>query len=347
MRLVLDDWAAHGAAHALILGVRLGRSVLLREVVLARQVGILKVLERAAVPDVGPRLGDRVDDRAGGPAELGVELVGDYLEFLDGFDRGPGLGARPLADDVVVVVAAVQHVVVVARILAVHRDRVAAERFGADRRDDAGEETDEADEVAVDRRQLDELARGDVAADLLGGHVEHRRFRRDVHDFAERPDLERQIDRRRFADLEFHVTAQELLEALQLGTELVSPRHDAADDEGAVLAGDGLAEHAGVLIPHGHRHTRQHRPLGVEHPATDLGRTLLRNRRGDAEHQGEHPRTGLPDHLSCPPLSSKLSVGVRYGSRKNGLRRASLVEGEIHRSGSRPRGMCEIPRFFS
>ena len=249
-----------------------------------------------------PGLGDGVDDRAGGPAELGVELVGDHLEFLDRFDWRPRLRPRPLADDVVVVVAAVQHVVVVARVLAVDGDRVAAERLGADGRDDAGEQADEADEVAVDRRQLDELARGDVAADLLGGHVEHRRFRRDVDDFADRPDLERHVDRRRLADLELHVAAQELLEALQLGADFVSPRHDAADDEGAVLAGDGLAEHAGVLIPDGHRHARQHRPLRVEHPSTDLGRTLLRERRGDAEQQGEHPRTGLPDHLSSPAL---------------------------------------------
>ena len=112
------------------------------------------------------------------------------------------------------------------------------------------------------------------------------------------PTSSGKLERRGLAHFEFHVTAQELLEALQLGTELVSPRHDAADDEGAIRAGDGLAEHAGVLIPHGHRHTRQHRPLRVEHPATDLGRTLLRKRRGDAEQQGEHPRTGLPDHLS-------------------------------------------------
>ena len=93
-----------------------------------------------------------------------------------GLDRGPRLRAGALADDVVVVVAAVQHVVVVARILAVHRDRIAAERLGADRGHDAGEQADEADEVAVDRRQLDELARGDVAADFLRGDVDDRRL---------------------------------------------------------------------------------------------------------------------------------------------------------------------------
>ena len=108
---------------------------------------------------VGAGLGHRVHDRAGGAAELGVELVGDDLELLDRLDRRPRLHPRALPDHVVVVVAAVDRVVVVARILAVDADRVAAERLGADRRDDAREQADEADEVAVDARQLRRASR--------------------------------------------------------------------------------------------------------------------------------------------------------------------------------------------
>ena len=116
--------------------------------------------KRAAAQVVGARLRHSVDHRAGRPPELGVELVGDDLELLDRLDRRPRLHPGALPDDVVVVVAAVDRVVVVSRILAVDADRVAAERLGADRGDDARKQPDEADEVAVDARQLDErLAR--------------------------------------------------------------------------------------------------------------------------------------------------------------------------------------------
>ena len=99
---------------------------------------------------------------------------------------------------------------------------------------------------------------------------------------------------------------------------------------------DGLAEHAGVLVPHGHRHARQHRPLRVEHPAADFGGSLLRERRGDAEQQGEHPRTGLPDHPFLP-LHPCISPSVRYGRRKADDDDALALAGTaIQRSGSLP-----------
>src|SRR6185503_12296473 len=127
----------------------------------------LEIAGAAAADLVGAGLGDGVDHGAGGAAELGVELIGDDLELLDGFDRRPRLRPGALPDDVVVVVAAVQHVVVVARILAVDADRVAAERFSADRGNDARQQPDEADEVAVHARQLDQRFAGDIAADFL------------------------------------------------------------------------------------------------------------------------------------------------------------------------------------
>ena len=73
-----------------------------------RRVG--EVAERAAVPEVGALLGDRVDDAGGGGAVLGVELVRDDLELLDRFERRPRLRARAAAAQVVVVAPAVHQV---------------------------------------------------------------------------------------------------------------------------------------------------------------------------------------------------------------------------------------------
>ena len=72
---------------------------------------------------------------------------------------------------------------------------------------DAGKKADEADEVAVDRRKIDELAARDVAADFLGRHVDERRLGRDGHDLLDAADGELQIERRRLADLEANVLA--------------------------------------------------------------------------------------------------------------------------------------------
>ena len=69
------------------------------------------VMEEAAVRLVGARLGDDVDDAAGGAPELGVGAAGDDLEFLHRVERdvdGGALAAHLLAEEAVVVVAAVQ-----------------------------------------------------------------------------------------------------------------------------------------------------------------------------------------------------------------------------------------------
>ena len=95
--------------------------------------------------------------------------------------------------------------------------------------DDARQQADEADEVAVDRRQIGELARGDVAADFLRRDVDDRRLGADVHHFLDRPHFQRQIERRRLADLELDGLLHRL-EARERGGHFIWPRHDAADE---------------------------------------------------------------------------------------------------------------------
>ncbi len=278
MRLVLDDRTADRAAELTALGVGLVEVALLGEVVLRGPVGILPEGEGAAVKVVRSALGHRVDDGAGRAPELGVELVGDDLELLDGLDGGPRLRAGALTDDIVVVVAAVQHVVVAARIRSVHRNRIRAERLGADARDDAREQADEADEVAIDRRQVDELAAADVAADFLGRDIDERRLGRHAHDFLDAADGELQIERRRLADFEADVAQPQLLESLQLGGDLVHTWRQAADEICSVRAADGLAEHPCRLVLRDHRCPRHGGALRVNDLALDLGRSLLRER---------------------------------------------------------------------
>ncbi len=289
MQLVPNDRSPHRAAPALVLRVRLRQALLLREEVLLGHLAALEVAEPGPADLVRARLRDRIDDGPRGPAELRVVLVRQHLEFLDRLDRRPRLRARALPDDVVVVVAAVEHVVVVAWILPVDRDRVAAERLRADRRHDSRQQADEPDEVAVHARQLDQRLLRDVAADFLRRHVDERRVGVDGDRLFERADLHRDLDARRLADLEPQILAVEFLEPLQLGDGFVHAGHEPACHERPVGAADGFAEHAGLLIANRDGDPRQHRSLRVHDAAAQFGRALLR-RGGRREEQGEqHP----------------------------------------------------------
>ncbi len=321
---VLDDRTAEGAAELAPLRVRLAQLAGPGEIVLGGPIGVLSEAEGAAVKDVGAALGHRVDDRAGRAPELGVELVGDDLELLDRFERGPGLGPGPLSDDVVVVVAAVEHVVVVPRVGAVHRNRVRAERFGADAGYDSRQQPDEPDEVAVDRRQIDELASGDVAADFLGARVDQRRVGGHVHRFRELADFERHVDRGGLSDLQHHVPAQEFLESLQLGGDLIPSRHDPADEERAVGVRDRFAEHAGVLVAHVHRDPRQHGALRVEYAAAHFRGSLLRVARSYAEEQRQHTPNDVPGHSIPPSVEKEIQHPRGYDWRKSSYAEATL-----------------------
>jgi len=293
VRLVLDHRAAEREAVLLELGVGLLQVVLLREVVLLGQRGVLDERESAAAEAVGPALRDRVDDRAGGAPELGVVLVGQYLELLDRLERRPRLGPGALADHVVVVVPAVEQVVVVAGILAVDAHGVGAKRLRRDVGDDARQQADEPDVVAVDRGQVGELAVVDVSADLLRGDVDDRRLRRHRQLLAHSADLQAHVDRGRLADLEPDVALADALEARELRGELVGSGQDAGQVVASVAGRTGLAEDAAPLVLDDDRHSGQRCPLLIRHAPAQLGRALLGEgaRGGKARDEGEE-RTG-------------------------------------------------------
>ena len=127
MRLVLHKRTAEVGIPSHVVRVGFGEVALRDEEVRPREARILNVERAAPGETVRALLGDRVDDGAGRAAELGVVLVRDHLQFLKPLERHPRLRSRALADHVVVVVGAVEHVVVVARIHAVHADGVRPE----------------------------------------------------------------------------------------------------------------------------------------------------------------------------------------------------------------------------
>ena len=288
MNLVPDDGAAGRPAPPLVLGIGLPRALLNREVVLFRQAPILHEGEGRAAKLVRARLGDGVDHRARRAAVLGIVLPGDDLEFLNRFDRRPRLGPRALPDDVVVVVAAVEHVVVVPGILAVHGNRIAAERFRADGGDDSGKQPDEADEIAVDAGQLHQRLAPDVAAELLRRHVHERRLARHGDGLLDRSDRQRDVDAGGLSDLEPQLPAIGFLEALELSRYLIGARDEAARDERAVGARHRLAEHARPFVPDDHRGARQNGPLFVDDASTQFRRALLRGGSRGHDQRKQH-----------------------------------------------------------
>ena len=117
-------------------------------------------VEQAAVQLVGARLRDDVDDAAGGAAELRVGTARHDLEFLHRLQRDVdrrALAAELLAEESVVVVAAIEADVVVHASLTAERDLVAVRAL-----DDAhaGREGEQILELAAeDGRRADRWSR--------------------------------------------------------------------------------------------------------------------------------------------------------------------------------------------
>ena len=178
---------------------RFGEVVARDEEVLRRHRRVGEVPDGAPAPRVRPLLGDRVDDAGRGRAVLRIELVGDDLELLNGLEWGPRLRARAAAAQVVVVAPAIHQEHDAAAMLAVDGDAIGRGIAGGVV-DHAGQQRDQAGEVARPRRQLRELARRHVAADLRRREVHLRRLGGNRHVLFQAADAQRQIDLQRRAD---------------------------------------------------------------------------------------------------------------------------------------------------
>src|SRR5262249_30368601 len=109
---IADDGASEEGAVALFAERRLARALRLRERVLRVERIVAMEREEPALDLIGARTRDDADDRAGGQAELGRELVRHDGELADGLE---GEAAALAGGDDLIVADAVDHVAVAAR----------------------------------------------------------------------------------------------------------------------------------------------------------------------------------------------------------------------------------------
>jgi hypothetical protein len=226
------------------------------------------------VEGVGALLRHRVDDARDGGAVFGVELVGDDLELLDRLERRARLRSRAAAAEVVVVAPTIHQEHHAAAVLAVDRHAVgvAVSRGVVD---DARQQCDEAGEVARQRRQIGDLTRSHVPADLRRRQIHLRRLARHRDRLGERAHLEGEIDGHGRADLQPHV-ACELSEAFERRGDLVRAGDDSRNEESAVAGGHRFAEGSALLVRDDDGDAREDGVLWVYDTATYRGASLLR-----------------------------------------------------------------------
>ena len=242
MCLVLPDRASDRAAPVGLLRLRLGEIVLRDEEIPRRHGVVREAAEQRAVEDVAALLGDRIDNCAGGAAELGVVLVGEHLEFLHRLERRAHLAAARAAEIVVVVAGAVDREVAAPVAAAADDQRLTGERGRRRGHLDARRQADGEHPVLVHDRQRRDLGFGDVRADLLRGHVHERRGPRHGDAFLEAPYAERDVEGRGVADLDHQVGPFVLLEPGQVRGDLVGPRNEIGQEVRAVGVADDLPE---------------------------------------------------------------------------------------------------------
>jgi len=206
------------------------------------------------VPDFDTALTTPPEDA---PNSASNWLVSSWNSW-DRFDRRARLRAAVAAVERVVVAGAVERVVDVLRALAVDADRIGAERVGRNERRHARQRAEVGRKVAVDRRDVAQLLRGDDAADLLRRGVDERRFRRDRDLLLDAADRQGDVNRHGLADFDAHAGALVFLEARQRSRQLVVAGRERDHRERAVRAADRLAILARGFVLRDDGRTRQH-----------------------------------------------------------------------------------------
>ena len=227
----------------------------------------------AAVQLVGARLGDDVDHAAGGAAELGVGAGGDHLELLDRFerdvDRG-ALAAHLLAEEAVVVVAAVEADVVEDAALPGEGDFVAVRSLHDA---DAGRERQQVLELASeDRRSLRSSSR---RACSRGGRrlVRPSAMRVVTVTVSATPDtFIVGLSRTRLADGDQDVLLHQRGEAGSLNVTRVAARRQLQRHESAGPIRDAPHDEVRVDVADLDVDAGQHAAAGVEHDSTNVRR---------------------------------------------------------------------------
>ena len=294
--LVLRDRTSDRAAQLPQHRVRLLEVLLLDEEVLRGQPPARVEAEPAAMELVGSRLADGVDDPGRGGLVLGVHLVRDDLELGDRLEGRLRLRLPPA--QVVVVGPAVQHEHDAGLVLTVDADAGRA-RTARRRQLHAGQQGDEAGEVAARRRQVLQLLQGHVAADLGRGQVDQGRLAGNRDRLLQRPDLQRQVDLHRRPDLQDDVLGDELAEAREPRGERVRPGLQAGQRVLALGPRDGLAEGPGLFVGGDDGRAGEHAALLVENDSANRGRSLCVGGRGCGARQPESEQNDYDGTHGC------------------------------------------------
>ena len=263
-------------------------------------------VEEAAVKIVRARLGDHVDDAAGGAAEFRVGPTRHDLKLLHRLQRDVdrrALTAELLAEEPVVVVAAIEADVVVHASLAVEGDLVAVRSL-----DDAhaGSEGEEILELAAEDRCRADGRFVERVAHLRSGHIDERGAAHRDRLCGAR-DLQHGIDGDRLTDREDDVLLHVSRETRQ------TDRHDIRARAGVGERRSGRQRRcvserrtlvAVFLISTAAPGTTA--PVGVSHRALDDARRNLRLTRSGYGEDQTNPKDqrDLSRH-GCPPAAGR------------------------------------------
>ena len=128
----------------------------------------------------------------------------------------------------------------------------------------------QVEEVAAVDRQLRQLTRIDVAAQLGRAHVHERRFTGDGHRLGDRRRHHHEVERDLLADEHFDAHLLKRGEARQLGGDEIDADAD-GDAERAAVVGERLELRAGGFVHGTHGDAGQHSGGGVFHGSGDGG----------------------------------------------------------------------------
>ncbi len=203
---------------------------------------------------VAARLGDHVDDGVQRRAVLGVELVAEDLELLDGIlghvdDRA---APRRVVDGAAVEDRRVAVALVGEPAELGHREP--AVHAGEGRR--AGQELGQHQEVAVEHRQHGQLLADDHRLRLCLGHLDQRALAADDDALGQRGDAEREVDGGVGADQQDD-RALGRREAGELGGDRVRPGLEIDRPVVALRAGEQHLRGAVVGVDQRDRHAGQ------------------------------------------------------------------------------------------
>ncbi len=205
-------------------------------------------MENAAVQVIGSRLRDDIDDAPGRAAELRVGAAGHDLEFLHRLQRdvdGGALSAQLLAEEAIVVVAAIEADVVVHASLSAERDLVA---IGALHDADSGSEREQIFELpAQDGRRADGRLIERVAH--FGAGDVNQCGARHGHGLGSSRDLQHGVQRRRLSNRDGDILLDVRGKALQGDRDGIGARAKLEKHEASITTRRLRAQRIGVDIP--------------------------------------------------------------------------------------------------